>query len=497
MLDPLPRVWVSCAATPRQRESHRVASRTHTAPLSLPCGIQGKGMTPASIRFLLDGDLINGSDTPDTLEIEDGDVIDVLASYTPDTSSAKVPGRMQIFAKARMGNVFSLEVDPSDSVENVKAKIQEREGIPSDQQRLFTSSFELEDSHTLSDSKINDGSTLHIVLRTHPCEVVVSELDAVIGHKIFEFTVPNMLGSAAKDSVHSEPPQKIGGFPWRMNIYPAGNGDRNVSVYLEIYEDDPDFPETGALGFDLFIHCKLEIVSRVDPKYNFAMKFTKQYSKRTGVTNLGFKQHLPLADLQNSACQYLDNDGSALFRASVWVVDGGDPEVWKGASTYNSKTKTGMVGLRKRGATCYLNSVLQTLFHIPAFRRGVYTMPTEDESRIGTSVALGIQRVFHRMQFGQDAASTTELTRSLGWNVYAFKQHGVQEFLRVLIDKLGQHMKGTAQEKLLQELFEGKLKSYVSSAPPSNACAILADVLCNCFAPGRAVFLCAARSVSA
>ena len=301
------------------------------------------------------------------------------------------------------------------------------------------------------------------------CEVAVSALDAVTDEKIFEFTVPNMLGSAAKDSVHSEPPQKIGGFPWRMLIYPAGNGDKNVSFYLEIHEEDADFPETGALGFDLFIHCKLEIVSRVDPKYNFAMKFTKQYSKRTGVTNWGFKQHLPLADLQNSARQYLDNDGSALFRASVWVVDGGDPEVWKDASTYNSKTKTGMVGLMNQGMTCYMNSVLQTLFHTQALRRGVYTMPTEDETQVDTNVALGIQRVFHRMQFGQDAASTTELTRSFGWNaVNAFEQHDVQEFLRVLIDKMEEKMKGTAQEKLLQELFEGKMKSYVSSAPPKT-----------------------------
>uniref|UniRef100_A0A7S4NS50 Ubiquitin carboxyl-terminal hydrolase n=1 Tax=Paramoeba aestuarina TaxID=180227 RepID=A0A7S4NS50_9EUKA len=124
-----------------------------------------------------------------------------------------------------------------------------------------------------------------------------------------------------------------------------------------------------------------------------------------------------------------------------------------------SREATGFIGIKNQGATCYMNSLLQALFHLGLFRRSVYKIPTDANTK---SIPHALQALFYRLQTSDGPCSTKELTRSFGWDDYeSFHQHDVTEFNRVLIDTLETKMKGTQVEGMCERLFRGQFINYI------------------------------------
>ncbi|KAL7084732.1 hypothetical protein ACP275_14G239300 [Erythranthe tilingii] len=163
---------------------------------------------------------------------------------------------------------------------------------------------------------------------------------------------------------------------------------------------------------------------------------------------------MPLGELYDPSRGYLVND-TCVIEAEVAVYKA-DP--W----SYDSKKETGFVGLKNQGATCYMNSLLQTLYHIPYFRKAVYHMPTNVNDMPSASISLALQSLFYKLQYSGNSVATKELTKSFGWDTYdAFLQHDVQELNRVLCEKLEEKMKRTVVEGAIQQLFEGHHMNYI------------------------------------
>ncbi|XP_022982818.1 ubiquitin carboxyl-terminal hydrolase 12-like [Cucurbita maxima] len=240
----------------------------------------------------------------------------------------------------------------------------------------------------------------------------------------------------------------VGGYKWRILLFPKGNNVDHLSMYLDVADST-----TLPYGWSRYAQFSLAVVNHVHKKYSIRKDTKHQFNARE--SDWGFTSFMPLSDLYDPSRGYLVND-TCVVEAEVLVRKVLD--YW----TYDSKKETGFVGLKNQGATCYMNSLLQTLYHIPYFRKAVYHMPTTENDMPSGSIPLALQSLFYKLQFNVSSGATKELTKSFGWDTYdSFMQHDVQELNRVLCEKLEDKMKGTVVEGTIQQLFEGHHMNYI------------------------------------
>ncbi|KAF7064225.1 hypothetical protein CFC21_070603 [Triticum aestivum] len=287
---------------------------------------------------------------------------------------------------------------------------------------------------------------MEVVAQTEPTNTAESQAPEDPQTSRFTWTIENFTRVSGKK--HYSDVFVVGGFKWRVLIFPKGNNVDHLSMYLDV-ADSGNLP----YGWSRYAQFSLAVVNQIHQKYTARKDTQHQFNARE--SDWGFTSFMPLSELYDPSRGYLVND-TVVVEAEVAVRKMVD--YW----TYDSKKETGYVGLKNQGATCYMNSLLQTLYHIPYFRKAVYHMPTTENDMPSGSIPLALQSLFYKLQYSDNSVATKELTKSFGWDTYdSFMQHDVQELNRVLCEKLEDKMKGTVVEGTIEQLFEGHHINYI------------------------------------
>ncbi|KAI8978533.1 hypothetical protein BDB01DRAFT_799109 [Pilobolus umbonatus] len=252
----------------------------------------------------------------------------------------------------------------------------------------------------------------------------------------------------------NSPSFEAGGHTWDVLLFPKGNNQNEfVSLYVDLTHAK-SHPDDSVCA--QFVVC----ISRPSDPTHYVTS-SAQHRFVPEESDWGFTRCISLDPKKPDGLYALLEDDRVRITVILRVVKDTTGILWHNFINYDSKKVTGYVGLQNQGATCYMNSLFQSLYFTNSFRKAVYQIPTEHDEPT-KSIALALQRVFFNLQHMNTAVGTTELTKSFGWDSFeAFRQHDVQEFNRVLQDNLEIKMKNTPADGAIKNLFVGRMKSYI------------------------------------
>ena len=153
-----------------------------------------EGIPPEQQRLIFGGQQLQDAKTLDDYDVGDDATLHLVL---------RLRGGMQLFVKTLTGKTVSIEVEEGESIEDVKAKIAEKEGIPPEQQRLIFGGQQLQDAKTLDDYDVGDDATLHLVLRLRGGKITKNSISKLLGKESFEvdedFVKNNLVGLTDAD----------------------------------------------------------------------------------------------------------------------------------------------------------------------------------------------------------------------------------------------------------------------------------------------------------